>query len=55
MVVLTVMAASESRDGDESDIFSSNQVRGRKLIQSVWLQFFESGCAGWAAEGYQDN
>jgi hypothetical protein len=55
VAVSTVVAASESRDGDESDIFSSNQVRGRKLIKSVWLQFFESGCAGWAAEGYQDD
>ena len=55
MAVLTVVGASESRDGDKLDIFSSNQVRGRKLIKSVWLQFFESGCAGWAAKGYQDD
>ena len=42
---------SDSREGDDSDIISSNQVSGRRL--SVWLQFFDSECAGGAAEGYQ--
>jgi hypothetical protein len=46
VAVATVVTASKSRDGDESDIFFSNQVRGRKLIKSVWRQFFDYGCAG---------
>ena len=33
VAVLTILAASESRDGDELDIYSSNQVRGTKLIK----------------------